>query len=65
MLNLELLAQLTHIFVVEVTVIVSNNLSRNTVAINYVFLYESCNHLSCNIRIGSNFNPICEVVNGN
>lgn len=65
MLGLEFLTQLTHHLVIEVTDIISDNLARNTIMIHYLFLNKSGNHLSCDISIGNNFNPLGEVINNN
>lgn len=40
-----------HHFVVQVTGVVSNNPARNSIATNYFFLDEPCNHLSRDISI--------------
>lgn len=63
MLDLKLLAQLTHHIVVKITYIASNNLARNTIKKNYFSLDKLCNHLSRNVCIGIIFHLFHEVVN--
>lgn len=44
--------------------IISDNFARNSIAIYYLILDKSGDHLLCYIGIGNNFYPLGEVVNG-
>lgn len=51
MLDLKFFAQLPHHSVVEVTGVVSDDLARYSIAVDYLFLDESGNHLSSDVGI--------------
>jgi hypothetical protein len=50
MLNVEVMAQLLHHFVVEIRTIISNDSFGNPIATNDFFLNESDNHMSGDLR---------------
>ena len=65
MLNVEVLAQLLHHFVVEIRTIISNDSFGNPIATNDFFLDETGNHMSGDIRERRCFDPLGEIVDGN
>ena len=64
MLDLEILTHFLHHFIVQIGGVVGDNLPRQIIPADYLFLYEPKHHIPCHAGVRSHFKPFGEVVNG-